>query len=148
MMPRDTRALYYGISHYGGPTLGSGAPSLPIPLMVRLAQVPQAGEIELPFFPRADVRGVEGRGEIVMAEAGKKMETWNVMETPSSWIFMSSPWTYVIILDRSKNSINHNLLPWSPQELVGHAQNHEVGNCSRVAVSKLRLVMICNWYDI
>ena len=52
-------------------------------MMARLAQVPQAGEIELPFFPRADVRGVEGQGK-VMAEAGKKMETWNVMETPSS----------------------------------------------------------------
>eukprot|EP00434_Breviolum_minutum_P020576 symbB.v1.2.018142.t1/scaffold1418.1/size119810/2 len=36
--------------------------------MVRLAQVPQAGEIELPFFPRADVRGVEGRGKVMAEE--------------------------------------------------------------------------------
>ena len=54
--------------------------------MVRLAQVPQAGEIELPFLPRADVRGAEGRGEIVIwPRRGKTIWKLGIfMEIPSS----------------------------------------------------------------
>ena len=38
-------------------------------------------------------------------------------------------------------------VPWSHQALVGHAHNHEVGNCWNGAVEIMRLVMRCNKYD-
>ena len=37
---------------------------------------------------------------------------------------------------------------WKHQALVGHAHNHQVGNCWKVSVKIMWLVMRCNKYEI